>query len=286
MPDSIELKSKGVSCTIGTNAGAADHREGYNGVWSLIPEGSEHSLFVPGIAGLNLEHYFDGWQNGRREVFFEPRVAPMRLERVGEKGVRLLQDPTPFWGVESISTFTLREPNIIDLDFKCTPRKAVFHDQTMGVFWASYIHTPAENPIHFRGRQTESGPEEWIAFASPKHGEASSVRSPSDNLALAISEEQKNKLFATVTPIRYTRPFFYGRWAAYYYLLAFKTKEILRFAMSPSGGGQGNPAWDFQILVPKVQVGKEYQISVRAVVDLWRSAEDVQRVAEAWLASD
>src|SRR5687767_2440419 len=140
MPDSIELRNRAFRCVIGNNAGSETHRAGYNGAWSLVPEGAEHSLFVPGIAGLNLEHYFDGWQNGRREVFFEPRVAPIALERVGERGVRLTQAATPFWGVASVTTFTVREPNRIDLEYHGTPRKAVFHNDVMGVFWASYIH--------------------------------------------------------------------------------------------------------------------------------------------------
>jgi hypothetical protein len=238
---------------------------------------------VPGIAGLNLEHYFDAWQNGRREVFFEPRVAPMSLERVGETGLRLVQAPTPFWGVESVTTFTIREPNAIDMEFRCTPRKAVFHNGVMGVFWASYLHSPAEKAIRFRGRREEGGQEGWIEFASPKHGEASSVRGIGDNLTLAVGEALRDKLFSTVAPVRYTQPYFFGRWEGYFYLLAFRTKETLRFAMSPSGGGEGNPAWDFQILVPGARIGTEYRLAVRAVVDRWQGVEEVERQARGWL---
>lgn len=282
MPDSIDLENSAFRCAIGGNAAGGDHRAGYNGVWSLVPSGAQHSLFVPGIAGLNLEHYFDAWQNGRPEVFFEPRHAPMHLERVGDRSVRLTQSPTPFWGVESVSTFTVSEPNAIDLEFRCTPRKAVFHNGTMGVFWACYIHSPAENAIHFRGREG-GGPERWTAFASRAHGEASSVRSEHDDLDLEVSEAQRGKLFSSVAPIRFTRPYFFGRWSDRFILLALRTSERLRFAMSPSGGGQGNPAWDFQILVPGVEIGKQYRLRVRAVVDRWRSQEEVERMAEEWL---
>jgi hypothetical protein len=282
MPDLIEMRTRAFRCVIGNNAEHGEHRAGYNGAWSLVPEGSEHSLFVPGVAGLNLEHYFDGWQNSRREVLFEPRVAAMSLERMGERSVKLTQAPTPFWGVESVTTFSVAEPNVIDLEFRCTPRKAVFHNGVMGVFWASYIHTPAESAIHFRGREP-GGVEKWIAYSSPRHGEASSILSEKDDLALEISEEQRNKLFATVAPARYSQPFFYGHWERYYYLLAFRSEAILRFAMSPSGGGQGNPAWDFQILVPEVKVGQEYRLRARAIVDRWDGEESVERRARDWL---
>ena len=89
--------------------------------------------------------------------------------------------------------------------------------------------------------------------------------------------------FSAVAPVRYTQPFFYGRWETYYYLLAFQTGALLRFAMSPSGGGQCNPAWDFQILVPNVRVGQEYRLRARAVVDRWQGREAVEKQARAWL---
>ena len=125
MPDFVDLKTSAFTCRIGTNAGLGQqHREGYNGVWSLVPSGHSDSLFVPGIAGLNLEHYFDGWHNGKREILFEPRVAPIALESPGEGRVRLTQTPTPFWGVESTTSFRVSEPDRIDLEFRCTPRRA------------------------------------------------------------------------------------------------------------------------------------------------------------------
>src|SRR5688500_13215074 len=102
MPEWLDLNNAAFTCRIGTNAEGEGHRAGYNGVWSLVPAGLTESLFVPGVAGLNLEHYFDGWHNGTREVFFEPRVAPMTLEQPDARTVRLVQQPTPFWGVESV----------------------------------------------------------------------------------------------------------------------------------------------------------------------------------------
>lgn len=284
MAEYVDLGNRAFKCRIGTNAALDQHRAGYNGVWSLVPAGLSESLFVPAFAGLNLEHYFDGWHNGKREILFEPRVAPMELERVGETGVRLTQQQTPFWGVESVTLFTIREPNILDLDFRCTPRRAVFNGQTMGVFWASYINRPEENPIHFRTRDA-NGKMGWTSFASPRHGEASSVRGRSDDAVLAVSEEQKEKLFSTVSPLRWEEPYYYGRWRDRVYLVMFRTAERLRFAMSPSGGGQGNPAWDFQILAPEVRVNREYRLRVRCVVDRWQGEEWVESTAAAWLRS-
>ena len=42
------------------NSAAGSHRAGYNGVWSLHHAKGTRSLFVPGLAGLNLEHLVTG----------------------------------------------------------------------------------------------------------------------------------------------------------------------------------------------------------------------------------
>lgn len=281
MPDFVDFRNRVFSCRIGGNAAHETHRAGYNGVWRLAPEGESASLFVPEVAGLNLEHYFDGWHNGARDIFFEPRVAPMEVEPRGERSVVLRQAPTPFWGVESETLFTVREPNIIDLEFRCTPRRAVFNNGVMGVFWASYINRPTDNPIHFFGRAAD-GSEGWQTFASVRHGAESSVRSRGDAVTLQIAESQRDKLFSSVTPIRWLRPYYYGRWRDQVYVVMFRTRELLRFAMSPSGGGQGNPAWDFQMLVSGVVPDQEYRIEARCVVDRWQGQEWVEQQVEAW----
>lgn len=283
MPEFVDLRCAAFSCRIGTNTEGEGHRAGYNGAWSLVPAGLTESLFVPSIAGLNLEHYFDGWHNGRREIFFEPRIHAMTLEQSASGTVRLIQTPTPFWGVESRSTFTVREPNILDLEFRCTPRRRVFNADVMGVFWASYIQKPEDNAIRFRGRAPGDTAPAWQRHASPRHGEASSVRGRGDAVTLQVAEGMGDKLFSTVTSLRWERPFYYGRWRDRVYMVAFRTREHLRFAMSPSGGGAGNPAWDFQILVPGCQVGREYALDVRCVVDRWQGEAWVEQQAEAWL---
>src|SRR5438128_109454 len=49
-----------LTAVIGDNSAAGEHRAGYNGVWSLRHTTSTRSLFVPAVAGLNLEHIFNG----------------------------------------------------------------------------------------------------------------------------------------------------------------------------------------------------------------------------------
>src|SRR5213592_2290835 len=70
-----------LTAVIGDNEGYEGHRAGYNGVHRLTHRTHPKSLFT--VAGLNLEHIFDGDQDlrGDRTVTFEPRNAPMTLRR-------------------------------------------------------------------------------------------------------------------------------------------------------------------------------------------------------------
>lgn len=267
----VELQNSAFACRIGDNSAEGEHRAGYNGVWSLVPRGQAESLFVPGIAGLNLEHYFDGWHNGSRDIFFEPRMAPMSLERLGAKSVRLHQPPTPFWGVESWTTFTVAEPNLLQMDYRGLPHRAVFNNGVMGVFWASYIQRPEADSIHFRERAG------WTAFRSAQHGERSSVRGRGDLVSLLVSPGNEGKLYSSLATVEWAgRPAYYGRWRDRWIAFAFRSRELVRFAMSPSGGGAGNPAWDFQLLSPDYRPGGEVRLTVRCLVDRWPGVETAQ----------
>ncbi|HEV3443949.1 MAG TPA: hypothetical protein VG099_04855 [Gemmataceae bacterium] len=49
-----------LTAVIGDNSAAGMHRAGYNGLWSLTHRSEPINLFVPSVAGMNLEHIFDG----------------------------------------------------------------------------------------------------------------------------------------------------------------------------------------------------------------------------------
>jgi len=278
-----QISTQNFACVIGDNAEADDHRAGYNGVWSLIPSGKSSSLFVPGVAGLNLEHYFDGWSNATREIRFEPRQVPMTMEQPAENVIRLTQAETPIWGVESVTTFTVREPDVIDMEFECTPRRQVFRNRTLGVFWASYIHAPEDNAIRFLGRRPRQRNDAWQALASPAHGVASSVRGPDDDFALEIGPEAEGALYSDLAPPRWSEPWYYGRWQDWAYVVAIRTERLLRFSMSPTGGGEGNAAWDFHMLAPEMRIGETYRLAARCIVTPWRDVDYLAARARAWL---
>lgn len=72
-----------------------EHRAGYNGVWSLHHSAGTSSVFVPALAGLNLEHIVTGEQLEDGKIFFEPRNSPMSFNQISEREAELHQPPTP-----------------------------------------------------------------------------------------------------------------------------------------------------------------------------------------------
>jgi hypothetical protein len=56
----------------------------------------------------------------------------------------------------------------------------------------------------------------------------------------------------------------------------------LRFAQAPSGGGKGNPAWDFAYFCRDYAAGREFSFRARAVCRKFTSAEDGARLHEQW----
>ena len=74
-----------LTAVIGDNAASGQHRAGYNGIWSLTHKTQDRSIFVPAVAGMNLEHIYDGETldaKGETKIFFEPRNATLTFQRL------------------------------------------------------------------------------------------------------------------------------------------------------------------------------------------------------------
>ena len=80
-------------------------------------------------------------------------------------------------------------------------------------------------------------------------------------------------------------PFYFGRSGENVFALMFERtsdKGELRFAQSPSGGGKGNPAWDFVYFRRDYAVNREFSFRVRAVFRKFTSADEIVRLYEHW----
>jgi hypothetical protein len=279
----VILKRGGTEAIIANNEAVDDavlpkHRAGYSGVASLTGAGRKDNFFVPGVAGLNYEHIHDGTTQNRT-IQFEPRNAPMELRVIDERTVELHQPPTPFYELESCLRYHLLEDGVIEMTLECIPRKQTFKNGYVGLFWASYIHHPKSLDIHFKGHGEGEGEKEsrWIAGVTPKHGVEAVHVAHDDNRTFKHDADFPLLLVFNRSKWRYREPWYFGVNGEHALVQMFRPKDRIRLTQSPSGGGTGNPAWDFQFYVEEYRVGERYQMVMRAMLLRYESAEQVEK---------
>ena len=64
-----------LTAVVGDNAAGGDHRAGYNGLWSLTHRTEPTNLFVPSVAGFNLDDFI---HEGIGALWPEALVTPGR----------------------------------------------------------------------------------------------------------------------------------------------------------------------------------------------------------------
>jgi len=254
------------------------HRGGYSGVASLTHRSREKNLFVPFYAGLNFEHIHDG-TNQPRDILFEPRQAPMQIRRIDEYTAELYQPPTPHWQLESRLRYQLLDDGAIEMTLECIPRARTFKNDYIGLFFAGYIDQPESLDIHFLGRpadQIDAEPR-WIRGVTPEHGKLPTHLAVEDNRNFAHDPNFPLTLVFNKSNYRYTEPWYYGVSGGMAFVLMFRPADHVRFSQSPSGGGNGNPAWDFQWFVPQYEVGRRYRFVMRAMYLPFESQQQIIR---------
>lgn len=264
------MKRGNVAAVIVNNSAVDDdvlpgHRAGYSGLASLTHSTQPKNLFVPSYAGLNFEHIHDGTTQDR-DILFEPRRVPMELRVIDGNTVELYQAPTVTWKLESSTRYEMLDDGTIEMTFECIPRARTFRHDYIGLFWASYIHQPESLDIHFRGRLAEKDePSRWIRAVTPAHGVLPTHISAHDKRVFAHDDDFPLSLAFNRSHYRYSEPWYYGVSNNMALVLMFRSKDGIRMTQSPSGGGKGNPAWDFQYFVPEYKVGRRYQMVMRAM---------------------
>jgi hypothetical protein len=260
---------------------ADGHLAGYNGLASLTHEAAPSNLLVPKYAGLNLELYFDAVE-GNPDLLFEPRRAPMTLRQMDRRTAELHQPPTPHWKVESWTTFSLVAPHYVDFEFRAIPHEKTFDSSRMGVFWASYIQQPEDPALYFVARDVDGG-QKWIRHYTEHHGHESTHRHTDDPHEILATDAHTRMMYASMSPWRYAKPYYYGLSGDMAYVFMAEDSTCVRFTQSPSGGGGGNPAWDFQLVVPDYEVGEEYHLRARVAYKRFVSRDDIASEYDRWL---
>jgi hypothetical protein len=257
-----------------------EHRAGYNGIAELTHTSQDSSVFVPYYAGFNLEHIFGG--DSLAELF-EPRKHPMELYMLSDDEVLLYQSTTPLSGVESQTVFKLTGSHYIDVIFRF-----IIHDRKFfkhgyaGLFWASYIHEPGDKKIYFPGGEEDSDSVGWVSAYSTEHGLKSTHLGTNEKDNIYFAPEFNARLASHFSDYRYDQPFYYGRFHNMVLAYMFHPEEGIRFSQSPTGGGELNPAWDFQFIVPDFEVGREYSFQTRIMYKEFVGKNDVLKEFETW----
>src|SRR5262245_26047021 len=277
----VVLKRAGVEAVIVDNRAVDDavlpgHRAGYSGVGSLRGAGRKDNLFVPSVSGLNFEHIHDGTVQ-KREILFEPRNVPMQLRVIDDDTAELYQAATPHHGLESCLRYRMLDDGAIEMTLECVPRKEVAAGW-LGLFWASYVHAPASGAIHFKGREADGkGPVRWIEATSPRHGEEATHPGEGDVRVFKHDRAFPLTLVFNHSRWRFSEPWYYGVSGDVAFAQIFRPEDRVRLSQSPSGGGAGNPAWDFQYFIPDYKVDQRYQFVMRAAYLPFESAEQVEK---------
>lgn len=254
------------------------HRAGYNGIASLSHKGQPENFFVPAYAGLNFEHVHDGTvQDGKN--LFGPRNAPMELRVIDERTAELYQAASLHYGLESCTRYQLLEDGTIEMTFECIPRQNTFKDNYIGLFWASYINQPESLDIHFKGHDADKPAQSrWIRGITPSHGRLATHLATDDRRKFTYDPQFPLTLVFSLSNHHYSEPWCYGVSGDLALVFMFRPEDKVRLTQSPSGGGTGNPAWDFQFFISDYEIGKRHQFVLRAMVVPFESSEQIERV--------
>ncbi len=280
----VVLRRADVEAVIVDNSAVDDdvlpgHRAGYNGVGALRHARRQENVFVPSVAGLNFEHIHDGTVQ-ERAVLFEPRNAPMQLRIVDRHTAELHQLATPHFGLESCHRYHLLEDGTIEMTFECIPRRKSLAHGYVGLFWASYIHQPESLDIHFKGyTEGEVETPDWIRGVTPSHGVLATHLAADDHRTFTHDPQFPLSLVFSRSRHRFTEPWYYGVSHGMALVFIFRGNDRPRLTQSPSGGGRGNPAWDFQYFISDYEVGKRCQMVMRAMYLPYETPEQVERAS-------
>jgi len=299
----LVLQSGDVEAVVANNEPVDDellpgHGRGFSGVASLKHARRRENLFVPRYAGLNFELIHDGTDQ-TQEILLEPRHAPMEIRRLDEDAVELHQAPTPHWKLESRLQYEILDDGAIELRMECVPHERVFKNDYIGLFFASYIHQPESPDIHFLGHETGAGGAQprWIRSIAPDgwQGWNTGTGYPGDYLKTHRSVEDRRQFphdpdcrlttIFTFSKYRYSEPWYYGVSHGLALVHIFRNQDRVWFSQVPSGGGKGNPAWDFQWFIPNYEVGRHYRFVMRMMYLPFESPEQMVKATAAHRAA-
>jgi hypothetical protein len=104
-----------------------------------------------------------------------------------------------------------------------------------------------------------------VRAVSPEHGVEAVHVGREDRRVFPHDRDFPLKLVFERSAFRFDEPWYFGVSRGMVFAQVFRARDGVRFAQSPSGGGAGNPAWDFQYFIPDYEVGRTYRFVARFV---------------------
>jgi hypothetical protein len=278
----VTLSTRDLEVKITDNRAYEGHRGGYNGIADLVHREQGKRVFVETLAGINYECIWLGDEEPPdRSALFEPRLAPMTLERLAETSACLYQPPTPYWRMETMAVYTVRPPHYVDVTVTYRPHRPA-RPRSFRTLWASYLNHPDDITLYLRGHTADNPTPRWLRISRAGHGPE-----------FPLLAHETEALQGTPEWV-WDDPFYYGRMQDFVFLLMFDRERTpcrsvgngrratpgrTRVAYSPTGGGSTpdihRPAWDFEHYVESYQVLREYPFRLRLAYKPWAGQEDV-----------
>jgi hypothetical protein len=247
-------------------------------------------------AGLNFEHIISGHPNPNNK--FTPRMGPYTLHELPDgKSVMLVRRAVDSpWKVASTMKYVVNEPHYVDFEFRCTPHDASLfgrHGYAL-FFFANYMNDVKDEALHFRGRQSPDGKDEWIRADAP-HGHPDWNGGGNYRALTAQDLEYDDDVRFRLNTWSYdwpriAQPFYYGRAdRGMTLILMFDRlhthRDEIRFSLYKFKlPKHPRPAWDFQYVIHQVESGAKYGFRGRLVWKKFVSGEDCWNEYEKWIS--
>lgn len=295
------LETRNFAAYVADNAALGIHRQGYNGIASLIPKTRGNNIFVPTYAGLNYETIsLAGLTPYHSGLKFEPRHEPMHIEKIDNNRVALVQPETSHAHVSARITFSTEEPYYLHQRIEL-----VFHRRFCGAdekntfssLWASYLHMPRDRNVYMKLDERTPDLKDWAGVTKEDHSSQDYlIRALPDDRELQAAEHlavmtSRAPLVPEQTTPQALAPmelsarlsgplrFYYGLCHdGLLFLMMFKQPEQFRFTYSPCGAGKQpawNPAWDYVLHLDDAELEKTYRWDLCLAVKEYQDRADV-----------
>lgn len=268
------------------NSSIPIHRSGYNGAISLMHKQQNKNVFLSYFSGMNYELSVLGWDK-EEDHEWEPRGLPMTIKKEKDGSVVLHQKESEPRGIETIIKFSPVEPHCIDQIITFVFHKKVGKISTFSSLFASYINRPQNINLYLYGHTDNDKNSRWLEITKSSY-EASDYtvyNIPDDVVTVSdhLTNHEKQQP-SQIKKVYWDRPYYYGFYENYVFIMMFRDPKTVEFAYSPSGTARiGEPAWDYGFVLNNYEINKPYHFEARLCYKRFVSRWDIEHEFKQYL---